>query len=137
MAMDKQMLTLILEEGAETPCLKENQMRTYGALTGIIAAALPGTRRSFHAWALSCAAILVLGMLTSVEISGPIRSVGAMTFVNADTLVIADWRAGELHAVVDAVLPLTQASAAYTGEVEQRRGRGKLVVAVPPYHGSR
>ena len=32
--------------------------------------------------------------------------------------------------MVDAVLPLTQASAAYTGDVRQRRGRGKLVVAV-------
>jgi NADPH:quinone reductase-like Zn-dependent oxidoreductase len=38
--------------------------------------------------------------------------------------------AGDLHPVVDAVLPLTQASAAYTGEVRQRRGRGKLVIAV-------
>ncbi len=38
--------------------------------------------------------------------------------------------AGDLHPVVDAVLPLTQASAAYTGKVQQRRGRGKLVVAV-------
>ena len=34
--------------------------------------------------------------------------------------------AGELHPVVDAVLPLVQASAAYTGDVRQRRGRGKL-----------
>jgi NADPH:quinone reductase-like Zn-dependent oxidoreductase len=38
--------------------------------------------------------------------------------------------AGDLHPVVDAVLPLVQVSAAYTGEVRQRRGRGKLVVAV-------
>jgi NADPH:quinone reductase-like Zn-dependent oxidoreductase len=38
--------------------------------------------------------------------------------------------AGDLHPVVDAVLPLVQASAAYTGEVRQRRGRGKLVVTV-------
>lgn len=37
---------------------------------------------------------------------------------------------GDLHPVVDAVLPLTQASAAYTGEVRERRGRGKLVVTV-------
>src|SRR4029453_14778899 len=35
--------------------------------------------------------------------------------------------AGDLHPVVDAVLPLVQASAAYTGEVRQRRGRGELV----------
>jgi len=38
--------------------------------------------------------------------------------------------AGHLHTVVDVVLPFAQASAAYTGKVEQRRGRGKLVVAV-------
>jgi NADPH:quinone reductase-like Zn-dependent oxidoreductase len=37
---------------------------------------------------------------------------------------------GELHPVVDTVLPLTGASAAYTGEVRERRGRGKLVVEV-------
>jgi NADPH:quinone reductase-like Zn-dependent oxidoreductase len=37
---------------------------------------------------------------------------------------------GRLLTVVDAVLPLAQASAAYTGEVKERRGRGKLVIAV-------
>jgi NADPH:quinone reductase-like Zn-dependent oxidoreductase len=37
---------------------------------------------------------------------------------------------GDLQPVVDAVLPLAQASAAYTGEVKQRRGCGKLVVTV-------
>ena len=37
---------------------------------------------------------------------------------------------GDLHPVVDAVLPLTQAAAAYKGEVRERRGRGKLVVTV-------
>ena len=39
---------------------------------------------------------------------------------------------GDLHPVVDAVLPLAQAAAAYTGEVRERRGRGKLVVTVAP-----
>jgi NADPH:quinone reductase-like Zn-dependent oxidoreductase len=38
--------------------------------------------------------------------------------------------AGELHPVVDAVLPLGQAAAAYTGEVQSRLGYGKMVVAV-------
>jgi NADPH:quinone reductase-like Zn-dependent oxidoreductase len=37
--------------------------------------------------------------------------------------------AGDLHPVVDAVLPLAQA-AAYRGEVKERLGRGKLVVTV-------
>ena len=35
-----------------------------------------------------------------------------------------------LQTVVDAVLPLAQASVAYTGDVKERRGRGKLVIAV-------
>lgn len=43
---------------------------------------------------------------------------------------------GDLQPVVDAVLPLTRASEAYTGEVQQRRGRGKLVVAVAAQEGA-
>ena len=35
-----------------------------------------------------------------------------------------------LQTVVDAVVPLAQASVAYTGEAKERRGRGKLVIAV-------
>lgn len=38
--------------------------------------------------------------------------------------------AGLLKPVVDAVVPLAKTSAAYTGDVEHRQGRGKLVVAV-------
>jgi NADPH:quinone reductase and related Zn-dependent oxidoreductases len=45
--------------------------------------------------------------------------------------------AGDLWTVVDAVVPLAQASAAYTGTVQQRSGRGKLVVVVPPPEGGR
>src|SRR5215475_11947299 len=44
--------------------------------------------------------------------------------------------AGDLQPVVDAVLPLTRASEAYTGEVRQRRGCGKLVVAVVAPEGA-
>ena len=44
--------------------------------------------------------------------------------------------AGDLQPVVDAVLPLTRASEAYTGEVRQRRGCGKLVVAVAAQEGT-
>ena len=36
----------------------------------------------------------------------------------------------DLHPVVDSVLPLVRASSAYSGEVKQRLGRGKLVVTV-------
>lgn len=44
--------------------------------------------------------------------------------------------AGDLQPVVDAVLPLTRASEAYTGEVRQRRGCGKVVVAVAAQEGA-
>jgi len=44
--------------------------------------------------------------------------------------------AGDLQPVVDAVLPFTRASEAYTGEVRQRRGCGKLVVAVAAQEGT-
>jgi NADPH:quinone reductase-like Zn-dependent oxidoreductase len=44
--------------------------------------------------------------------------------------------AGDLQPVVDAVLPFTRASEAYTGEVRQRRGCGKLVVAVAAQEGA-
>ena len=43
---------------------------------------------------------------------------------------------GRLQTVVDAVLPLAQASSAYTGEVKERRGRGKLVIAVVAEEGT-
>jgi NADPH:quinone reductase-like Zn-dependent oxidoreductase len=36
---------------------------------------------------------------------------------------------GHLQPVVDAVVPFAQSSAAYAGQIEQRHGRGKLVVA--------
>lgn len=39
---------------------------------------------------------------------------------------------GRLQPVVDAVLPLSQASTAYTGLVGQRQGRGKMVVSAFP-----
>lgn len=48
---------------------------------------------------LPAVAVLALGIFANVASAGPVRSVGAMTFVDADTVVIADWRAGELHAL--------------------------------------
>lgn len=39
---------------------------------------------------------------------------------------------GELQAVVDIVLPLSQAPDAFAGKLKGRRGRGKMVVAVAP-----
>jgi NADPH:quinone reductase-like Zn-dependent oxidoreductase len=38
--------------------------------------------------------------------------------------------AGDLHTVLDAVLPFAQASEAYTGAVKRKSGRGKVVIAV-------
>lgn len=48
---------------------------------------------------LRAAGALLLGAVTAVAMAGPVRSVGAMTFVDADTLIVADWRASELHAL--------------------------------------
>lgn len=55
--------------------------------------------RHFVLALLGAAAALSLTTAPGVVLAGPIRSAGAMTFVNADTLVIADWRAGELQAL--------------------------------------
>ena len=56
---------------------------------------------------------------------------GAATYENHALIHIGDLlESGALHPVVDAVLPLTQASAAYAGEVRGSQGRGKLVVSV-------
>jgi hypothetical protein len=35
----------------------------------------------------------------NAHLTEPVRSVGVMTFTDADTLVVADWRAGKLHAL--------------------------------------
>jgi NADPH:quinone reductase-like Zn-dependent oxidoreductase len=43
--------------------------------------------------------------------------------------------AGKLRTEIDAVLPLSQAAEAYAGTLKQRRGRGKLVIAVAPEEG--
>ena len=48
---------------------------------------------------LCVAAVLMLGAFATSAVAGPVRSVGVMTFVDADTLVIADWRAGQIHAL--------------------------------------
>ncbi len=49
-----------------------------------------------------------------------------------ETSIVAHGRRADpdLEPVVDAVLPLGQASAAYTGDAGRTHGRGKLVVAV-------
>jgi len=41
----------------------------------------------------------LLFSLGGYAVAGPVRSVGAMTFADADTLVVADWRSGEIHAL--------------------------------------
>jgi len=47
----------------------------------------------------SLTAILTLLTFTQVAIAGSIRSVGQMTFADANTVILADWRAGEIHAL--------------------------------------
>lgn len=45
--------------------------------------------------------------------------------------------AGDLRTTVDAVLPFARAAEAYAGQVTQRSGRGKLVIAVATAHEDR
>ncbi len=40
-----------------------------------------------------------LAAVSCIATAGPLRSAGFITFADADTLVISDWRAGELHAL--------------------------------------
>ncbi|AXQ27505.1 hypothetical protein D0B54_01880 [Solimonas sp. K1W22B-7] len=40
-----------------------------------------------------------LALFGSLAAAGPIRSVGNMTFLDANTLAVADWRGGEIHAL--------------------------------------
>lgn len=47
-----------------------------------------------RATALAAALFVSCGL----AVAGPVRSVGPLAFVGADTLVVADWRAQELHA---------------------------------------
>ena len=48
---------------------------------------------------LRSAAVLALVTVTRIANAGPVKSVGQMTFADANTVVIADWRAGEIHAL--------------------------------------
>jgi len=49
---------------------------------------------------LLCAvAVPAFGAFAGVATAGQVRSVGATTFVDADNVVIADWRAGEIDAL--------------------------------------
>ncbi|MFG6489251.1 hypothetical protein ACG04R_21385 [Roseateles sp. BYS78W] len=44
------------------------------------------------------AAALALGMNAALAATAPVRSAGTLTFVDANTVVISDWRGGQLHA---------------------------------------
>jgi hypothetical protein len=48
---------------------------------------------------LRSAVVLALVTFTNIAKAGPVKSVGQMTFADANTVVIADWRAGEIHAL--------------------------------------
>jgi hypothetical protein len=47
---------------------------------------------------LRVALVSLLGM-TSIVTAGPIKSVGSITFIDANTVAVADWRGGEIHAL--------------------------------------
>src|SRR5882757_1080920 len=48
---------------------------------------------------LRSVAVLALVTFTHIANAGPVKSVGQMTFADANTVVIADWRSGAIHAL--------------------------------------
>jgi len=56
-------------------------------------------------------ALLALGLGSAHAVSAPVLSAGKMTFVDANTMVVADWRGGQLHAIaLPAMAPGTPAA---------------------------
>ncbi|WP_273489671.1 hypothetical protein [Roseateles chitosanitabidus] len=50
-------------------------------------------------------AVLGFGLVASSAMAATVKSAGAMTFIDADTLVVADWRGGQLHAITLPAVP--------------------------------
>jgi len=48
---------------------------------------------------LRAALVLALSAVGSIATAGEVQSVGQMTFADSNTVIIADWRAGEIHAL--------------------------------------
>jgi hypothetical protein len=48
---------------------------------------------------LRAALVVAFSIATGVATAGPVQSVGQMTFADSNTLIIADWRASEIHAL--------------------------------------
>ena len=48
---------------------------------------------------LGAVLILVLSVVASIATGESVKPVGQMTFADANTLIIADWRAGQIHAL--------------------------------------
>jgi hypothetical protein len=48
---------------------------------------------------LCASLVLAFSACGGVATAGSIKSVGTMTFADANTVIIADWRAGEIHAL--------------------------------------
>src|SRR5271165_3521310 len=59
----------------------------------------PSAARLLRTRLLISLATLAIGAWADATTAGPVQSVGIMTFVDENTLVIADWRAGEIHAL--------------------------------------
>jgi hypothetical protein len=67
-----------------------------------------------------CTAIaLAFVTANNIASAGPVKSVGQMTFADANTVFIADWRAGEIHALQ---LPATENVAAKTFNLKNISG---------------
>lgn len=76
------------------------------------AASLEGFRNPFamslpKLFVSGIAAVFALCVMSSSTFAGPVRSVGAMTFGDPNTLFVADWRGGEVHALH---LPMTKSA---------------------------
>lgn len=82
----------VLQRLTSQPLHKAHDMNTQSISDGtaLVRARVP-------AW--PHAVILLLATVSAAALAGPVRSVGPMTFVDADTVVVADWIGAELHAL--------------------------------------
>jgi hypothetical protein len=75
-------------------------MKQYHQSSGPADLAVPFIGRHKIGTTILCfALVFALNAVASIANAGPVLSVGQMTFADSDTVIIADWRAGEIHAL--------------------------------------
>jgi len=57
------------------------------------------TKQKITSGDLRAVLVIAFCVVSSVATAGPVQSVGQMTFADSNTLIIADWRADEIHAL--------------------------------------